>query len=921
MPHYHLNLHRIISAPRCAAIMLVCFLAMSGELLHASEPYLSNLRAEADFPLYTTYTAAMDRSEYLLDEGYHFRYYTPEQEMEFITDTGGDLGIGFYTGGKFIFRPVDYYQKPVITLSYPDMVRYTAEPIRDLKVTGTFIVHSSHYALLDVALTNLSNEPVSVTLIPYLHEENAGLTDVDRHGKNAVLFSHQELPDGWVVRKHHPFVAGINNVLLTSGSPDRVRTSPGFRSGEVTLPVQKYPGKKPRYQIEGRLENRAGSQKDDAELRYVVIRNGDTSRILMERSHRFGDIRENIHSDGFRVDLGNFGQIQRGDVFTILVFSPVSGRAGLVTDTVGNMPQPGPHRLSVSLNETLRQGAVPRVSRKPELENGQITLSTEGDTSGPFRVYRRRYPEQGFYEHVGMVAGGGKFSATIPGQTGGEVYEYLIAQESEHPGLFLISQPVNTLPEQDFITSLVAGETDDPLLDVAGVIALETDLIIQPGEGSSFRIIRGVGRQSVPRDTLIENARSLLSADPGEYIEANERLFSRLPRPDFPSEEFEALYWSAYNMMRQVMMPPEGHCGYNHYVYSREPTWGWGHAGQVFHESLTMLPYVLLDPESAMNSQRVYHERQHADGYIAYRIGPYFEAINPNNRQLTTSAPWYNYINRALYEITGDREFLREMYSSGKAFYQYLMRNRDSDGDGLYEWGGRGVLESVRDALVAVWRNVGHPQHFEAVGLNTMMVMESDALAGMARNLGRNGEAEKWEEHSSALRNRINANLWDEETGFYYHVDKRDNDFTFTRKNDLKRQEIVGLLPLWAGIPSAEQADRLVKILTDSSKFWRRYGIPSLAADDPFYNPQGYWNGPVWVEWNYLIMRGLQKYGYRKEARELTRRVAANMVDRLKKDHTLWEFYSPDESWGGHHHTYIWAGMINSMLLESVVEE
>ena len=126
----------------------------------------------------------------------------------------------------------------------------------------------------------------------------------------------------------------------------------------------------------------------------------------------------------------------------------------------------------------------------------------------------------------------------------------------------------------------------------------------------------------------------------------------------------------------------------------------------------------------------------------------------------------------------------------------------------------------------------------------------------------------------------------------------------------------MGFLPLWAGIADKDRAKKLVQKLTDSNKFWRKYGVPSLAADDPYYNPKGYWNGPVWVEWNYLIMRGLLDYGYKAEAKELVNRVATNMIEQLKKDHNLWEFYSPDEQWAGYHKTYIWAGMISRMLLD-----
>jgi len=215
-----------------------------------------------------------------------------------------------------------------------------------------------------------------------------------------------------------------------------------------------------------------------------------------------------------------------------------------------------------------------------------------------------------------------------------------------------------------------------------------------------------------------------------------------------------------------------------------------------------------------------------------------------------------------------------------------------------------------------VWDEVGWPANFEALDLNTMLVQEAKSLAAMARELGKTKEANRWENAAQKRADLINQFMWDEESGFYYHVDKKDHNFSFQKKNDLKRQEIIGFLPLWAGIASLQQAKRLIEHLTDPHKFWRKYGVPSLAADDPYYNPRGYWNGPVWVEWNYLIFYGLKQYGYDSLAKELTDRVAANMIAQLKKDHQLWEFYSPDEQWAGYHRQYIWAGMIARMLWE-----
>ena len=123
-------------------------------------------------------------------------------------------------------------------------------------------------------------------------------------------------------------------------------------------------------------------------------------------------------------------------------------------------------------------------------------------------------------------------------------------------------------------------------------------------------------------------------------------------------------------------------------------------------------------------------------------------------------------------------------------------------------------------------------------------------------------------------------------------------------------------LPLWAEVADEEKAQKLVGQLTDTQQFWREYGVPSLSAGDSYYNDKGYWNGPVWVQWNYLIYRGLQNYGYKETADTLADKVYQAVIEGLERDHTFWEFYSPDESWGGYHQAYIWTGIVARMMLE-----
>ncbi len=640
-------------------------------------------------------------------------------------------------------------------------------------------------------------------------------------------------------------------------------------------------------------------------------------RILTSTAPRWGSADPNISSYGYYgIELGNFGDLQVGDIYQVIFLVRETGQMATVTDTIKNLTRDTVVRRDIVLQEyTLPQ--VPSDMGMDIWGSGtEIRLFwKQVDQQTTYRVFRRDYRRNGFYElQVDKLDRNFYTDKNIQGD---QIYGYVVLAVNQRGEIGMPGLEANNIAGSDFLTDIrYPNQLNNKIQDLSRVIALPVTFEIPAAGEKTVRIIRAVSRLEKPAGQLLQESEKLFSENTEDYLQANEKLFAQIPALPFMNPDQEMLYWSCFNLMRQVMLPPEGKSSFNYYVFSREPTWGWGHGGQVFHESLTMLAYAFMDPLSAMNSQRVYRERQYPDGYINYRTGSFLDENIPHEGQLTTSAPWYAWQNWEIYRITRDKKFLEEMYTSSRKFYQYYTANRDSDGDGLCEWGAHAVLESVRDARVAVWDEVAWPSNFEGMDLNCMLVQEARSLAEMARELGRKKEAEGWDRDATARSEKINRLMWDETTGFYYHVDKKDNDFTYEKTDDLKREEIIGFLPLWAGVANQSQAEKLIIKLTDPQKFWRKYGVPSLSADDPYYNPKGYWNGPVWVEWDYLIVDGLLRYGYRDLARELVARVAENMIEQLKKDHQLWEFYSPDDQWAGYHRQYIWAGIINRMLMD-----
>jgi hypothetical protein len=464
----------------------------------------------------------------------------------------------------------------------------------------------------------------------------------------------------------------------------------------------------------------------------------------------------------------------------------------------------------------------------------------------------------------------------------------------------------------------------------ADLIALHNKYNLLPGESAVFHYTRGVHSANDRVNELTDEAKTLLNVDLQAFADENVALFKNIPRIDFAHEDEKIVYLGAFNLARGCMLPPEGESDYNYYIFSRNPLWGWGHGHQVFHESLSMLAYAYLDPVSAQGSQRVYISQQGEDGLIAYRHGPRGPQDYPHKGMPTTSAPFFSWTNWEIYKISKDKEFLKDSYDSGVKYMEWLKINRDLDQDGLYEWGPYGIIENVRDWYNAVFqvsaeRYLGVDKEdisdeLECLDLSLMVVKEMRSLSDMAAELGDKSASDEWTEKADELSALINETMWDEEHEFFFHVDKENHTFEYGGES-LKRLEIIGFLPLWAEAVSKERAELLVKKhLTNPETFWRKNGVPTLSAKDPWYNPNVdqccKWNGPVWLLWDYMVFHGLKNYGYDELAAELADKMMRAVSVQLSKNHNFWESFSPDNDVLNCPSNYIWDSIMARVLID-----
>lgn len=461
----------------------------------------------------------------------------------------------------------------------------------------------------------------------------------------------------------------------------------------------------------------------------------------------------------------------------------------------------------------------------------------------------------------------------------------------------------------------------------AEIVALQKNLMLQPGEKATVRFVRSVQDASRPEAELFADAESARTADLQRCADDNVVLFTNVPRVVFKSEKERMVYIGAMNLVRQCMLPPGGQTQHNFYAFSRNPVWGWGHGHQVMHESISMIPYAYLDWKSAQESQRVYIEQQYEDGLIAYRHGPRGPQVYPHEGVPTTSAPFFAWTNWEVYSVSKDRQFLRDGYEAGARFIRYLEKERDMDQDGLFEWGPYGIIENVRDGWNVVFqlfsdgedegRDISH--ELDVLDLTAEVANEMWYLKLTAQELGDTAGVQEWTQKFDKTAALINKYMWDEKDKFYYNVAMSDNAFEFEGKS-LKRKELIGFLPLWAHVASKEQAKELVKHLTNEKSFWRRYGIPTLAADDPHFTPYVdgccRWNGAVWLLWDYMIIRGLRQYGYNDLANQVGEKMMLAVTTQLENNHHFWESYSPDYTVQESPSNYLWDSIMAKVLME-----
>ena len=258
-----------------------------------------------------------------------------------------------------------------------------------------------------------------------------------------------------------------------------------------------------------------------------------------------------------------------------------------------------------------------------------------------------------------------------------------------------------------------------------------------------------------------------------------------------------------------------------------------------------------------------------------------------------------------VYERDGERAFLEELFPRLEMHYAFVRRAYDRDRDGLHTGGFMGMDNIPRP---------GPPDEEEA-DLSGWVALFARDMARIAGEIGQSERAAFYRAEYAQIVVQINAQLWDEETGFYY--DRNANGF-------LREKSYAGLIPFIAGAPDVAQAGRIIEHLANPAEFWTPYGVRSLSADSALYEP-GYsesgwknsnWRGPIWMPINYMLVQRLEET-HPAVAGQLREALIANVEAQWQATGRFWEYYHAETGEGlGADHQTGWTALVANLVAE-----
>ena len=277
----------------------------------------------------------------------------------------------------------------------------------------------------------------------------------------------------------------------------------------------------------------------------------------------------------------------------------------------------------------------------------------------------------------------------------------------------------------------------------------------------------------------------------------------------------------------------------------------------------------------------LFYQRQEPNGAIrsAYNIETGFPVVSEDNPE-GLGLPLFAWAEYNLYHKSANKKRVKDVLLILDKYVKWI----DSvfkQQNGLYR-----VAHATCGMTNAPREKAAYPLDF-----NTMMAINVLYMAAMADILNDKEANFLYKKQYFSLKTRINSLMWDQESGFYYDLDKQEKQVPV--------KTIAAYWTLLAEIPNDDKAERIISKLQDPAFFGSPHPFPTLSRSEKTFEEIGNgYRGSVFPNLTFMVIKGLERYQRWDLARESAIRHLYFILDSMNPDGnqnkgSLWEAYLP----------------------------
>ena len=247
-------------------------------------------------------------------------------------------------------------------------------------------------------------------------------------------------------------------------------------------------------------------------------------------------------------------------------------------------------------------------------------------------------------------------------------------------------------------------------------------------------------------------------------------------------------------------------------------------------------------------------------------------------------------------EGMNDYTWVRPIWENMRKVIVYREQTQFDPQYGLFFW--ENAISSGADNNVTLTNDDKDKSAILATDISTFQYREYKAMAQLADKLGHADEATEYRKKAADLKAAMLKHMWFADEAMIYNVRRDDG-------KPVKRISYSNFVPLIGDILPDEVAKKMIaRYMLNKDVMLAPYGIRSLSKQDPDYNnaaiivPYSNWQGPIWINANYMNYIALKRYGFNKEAAELSGILGRMVVADIQKWGSMHEDYDAETGAG-----------------------